>query len=284
MGTLARLLNERKWREATQYCSQQQGAALPEIREILTWPRLRLQGTPGDALIQCLREIPVPESAMLIAKNYGLGGTISAYGLIENPRPEVYPILKAQLSPPEEMYGEPELLLTMAQMPVPTEQRIADIQPYLEAKDYRARQAAVLSLALLDDPGSMERVVYELGTEAGGAKQTFLFVFYHFRAWRVPKFVPVLIPVLNDPMPLKDIGLREYDANGAEHALTPEELRYLRARDYALVIIAKTLKLGLPFEIKDNVTFTKEQRELVKQKLRDLGYKVTDEPYPATSA
>ncbi|VWB35931.1 hypothetical protein BLA14095_01444 [Burkholderia lata] len=171
----------------------------------------------------------------------------------------------------------------MAQMDVPVEQRVADIKPYLEAKYYRVRQGAVLSLALLDDPGSMERMVYELGMNDRESKSSFLRVFYDFRAWRIPEFVPALIPVLNDPMPLDDIGVRMYLPGGGEQSVTSEEERYCRARDYALNIIVKTLDLDLPFKIQDQTTYTKEQRDLVKQKLRGRGYTVTDEPYPVTS-
>lgn len=127
-------------------------------------------------------------------------------------------------------------------------------------------------------------MAHELGTDRRQRKQDFLTIFYEYRAWRTPKFVPVLIPVLNDPLPLEDIGVRRRNEDGSESSMTPEELRYVRAWDYALNIIVKTLKLDVPFKIADNVTYSKAQRDLVKQKLRDLGYTVTDEPYPVTAA
>ena len=204
-------------------------------------------------------------------------------GLIENPRAEVYPILKAKLLPPREEKNK-KLLLVMVQMPVPEEQRIADIKPYLEASYYETRYGALFGLALLNEPGSLERMAHELGTDRRQRKQDFLTIFYEYRAWRTPKFVPVLIPVLNDPLPLEDIGVRRRNEDGSESSMTPEELRYVRAWDYALNIIVKTLKLDVPFKIADNVTYSKAQRDLVKQKLRDLGYTVTDEPYPVTDA
>ncbi len=290
MPTLAQLIDDEKWDEAKTYCRTYRSEVIPEIKAILAkryannLTEAAKESETKDAAYACLRQIRTQESALLLAQGFGNGGGYnSIYGLIEDPRPEVYPILKAKLRPPENARDK-NLLLTMAQISVPVEQRVADIRPYLEAKYYGVRQGAVLGLALLDDPGSMERMAYELGTKWRDGKQYFLWTFYHFRAWRIPKFVPVLIPVLNDPQPLEDIGVRQYLPGGVEQAMTPEEQRYCRARDYALNIIAKTLKLDLPFKIEEHVTYTKEQRELVKQKLRDLGYTVTDAPYPVTPA
>ncbi|QVN23325.1 hypothetical protein [Burkholderia pyrrocinia] len=281
MPTLTNLIRQEKWNEAIQYCRKYKDAAIPEINLVLDTPKL--DSATANFVYHCLRQIRTSASAILMAKDFHGGWRETVYGLIENPRPEAYPILKERLKSPQDERDK-DLLLTMAQMNVPIEQRVADIKPYLEAKYYETRQAASLSLALLDDPGGMELVVYELGTEFRQSKQDFLRVFYDFQAWRIPKFVPILIPVLNDPMPLDDIGIRMYLPGGGEQSMTPEEERYSRARDYALNIIAKTLNLDLPFKIEDQTTYTKEQRDLVKQKLRDLGYTVTDEPYPVTPA
>ncbi|QVN23326.1 hypothetical protein [Burkholderia pyrrocinia] len=281
MPTLANLIKQEKWDDALQYCRDKKDAAIPEINSLLATKKL--DDATQDFMFHCLRQIRTTASAIRMAKSFHGGWRESVYGLIENPRPEAYPILKARLKSPQEEEDK-DLLLTMAQMDVPVEQRVVDIKPYLEAKYYGTRQGAVLSLALLDDPDSTERMVYELGTKYRQSKSNFLRVFYDFRAWRIPKFVPVLIPVLNDPMPLDDIGIRMYLPGGGEQSMTSEEERYSRARDYALNIIAKTLNLDLPFKIEDQTTYTKEQRDLVKQKLRDLGYTVTDEPYPVTPA
>ena len=281
MPTLAHLIKQEKWDAALQYCENHEDAAIPEINAVLATPRLN--GTLENFMYHCLRQIRTAGAAVRLAEGFNRGGRENACGLIENPRPEAYPILKARLKSPQEEVDK-DLLLTMAQMDVSDEQRIADIKPYLQAKDLNARQGAILGLALLDDPGSTERMVYELSTKYRQSKSNFLRVFYDFRAWRIPKFVPVLIPVLNDPMPLDDIGIRMYLPGGGEQSMTPDEERYSRARDYALNIIAKTLNLDLPFKIEDQTTYTKEQRDLVKQKLRDLGYTVTDEPYPVTPA
>ncbi|VWC59329.1 hypothetical protein BLA18110_00831 [Burkholderia lata] len=280
MPTLANLIKQEKWDDALQYCHNHKDAAIPEINTVLDTKNL--DSATANFMYHCLRQIRTSASAMLMAKDFHGGWRETVYGLIENPRPEAYPILKARLKSPQDERDK-DLLLTMAQMDVPVEQRVADIKPYLEAKYYEVRQGAVLSLALLDDPGSTERMVYELGMKYRESKSDFLRVFYDFRAWRIPKFVPALIPVLNDPMPLNDIGIRMYLPGGGEQSMTPDEERYCRARDYALNIIVKTLNLDLPFKIKDQTTYTKEQRDLVKQKLRDLGYTVTDEPYPVTS-
>ncbi|MDN7933213.1 hypothetical protein QZM52_18170 [Burkholderia metallica] len=281
MPTLANLIKQEKWDNALQYCHDRRDAAIPEINAVLATPRLN--GTLENFMYHCLRQIRTVGAAVRLAEGFNRGGRENVYGLIENPRPEAYPILKARLKSPQEEVDR-DLLLTMAQMDVPVEQRVADIKPYLEAKYYGTRQGAVLGLALLDDPDSTERMVYELGTKYRQSKSNFLRVFYDFRAWRIPKFVPVLIPVLNDPMPLDDIGIRMYLPGGGEQSMTSEEERYSRARDYALNIIAKTLNLDLPFKIEDQTTYTQEQRDLVKQKLRNLGYTVTDEPYPITPA
>ncbi|MCA8003391.1 hypothetical protein [Burkholderia metallica] len=281
MPTLANLIKLEKWDDALQYCQDHKDAAIPEINFVLDTPKL--SSATANFMYHCLRQIRTAASAILMAKDFHGGWRETVYGLIENPRPEAYPILKARLKSPQEERDK-DLLLTMAQMDVPVEQRVADIKPYIEAKYYGVRQGAILGLALLDDPGSMERVVKELGTDRLQRKQDFLRVFYDFRAWRIPKFIPILIPVLNDPMPLDDIGIRMYLPGGGEQSMTSEEERYSRARDYALNIIAKTLSLDLPFKIEDQTTYTKEQRDLVKQKLRNLGYTVTDEPYPVTPA
>ncbi|MCP3025201.1 hypothetical protein [Cupriavidus basilensis] len=288
MPRLAQLMNHHisqnrwdDWDDVYAYVRQQQNAIVPEVRAIVSDPRT--SGTAMEIAYGFLRKVPTLESATLLAQGLGKGGgRTSVFGLIENPRPEVYPILKAKLQPPKEEENK-NLLLTMAQIPVPPEQRIADLKPYLTAKYYQTRIAAAFSLALLDDPGSMELMTRALGAADRDGKKVPLMIFYEFRAWRTPKFVPVLIPVLNDPMPIKDIGLRRYNADGSESAMTPEELRYLRARDYALNILVKTLNIDVPFKIEDDVTYSKEQRELVKQKLRDLGYTVTDEPHPVTN-
>ncbi|MDN7933214.1 hypothetical protein QZM52_18175 [Burkholderia metallica] len=281
MPTLANLIKQEKWDDALQYCQDHKDAAIPEINSVLATPKL--DGATQDFMFHCLRQIRTTASAIRMAKGFHGGWRETVYGLIENPRPEAYPILKARLKSPQDEEDE-DLLLTMAQMDVPVEQRVADIKPYIEAKYYGVRQGAILALALLDDPGSMERVVKELGTDRLQRKQDFLRVFYDFQAWRIPKFVPILIPMLNDPMPLDDIGIRMYLPGGGEQSMTSEEERYSRARDYALNIIAKTLNLDLPFKIEDQTTYTQEQRDLVKQKLRNLGYTVTDEPYPVTPA
>ncbi|WP_174919729.1 hypothetical protein [Burkholderia metallica] len=281
MPTLTDLIKHEKWDGAIKYCKIYKDVAIPEINLVLDTPEL--SSATANFMYHCLRQIRTAASAILMAKDFHGGWRETVYGLIENPRPEAYPILKARLKSPLDEVDE-DLLLTMAQMDVPVEQRVADIKPYIEAKHYGVRQGAILGLALLDDPGSMERVVKELGTDRLQRKQDFLRVFYDFQAWRIPKFVPVLIPVLNDPMPLDDIGIRMYLPGGGEQSMTSEEERYSRARDYALNIIAKTLNLDLPFKIEDQTTYTKEQRDLVKQKLRDLGYTVTDEPYPVTPA
>ncbi|VWC81274.1 hypothetical protein BLA50215_01260 [Burkholderia lata] len=278
--TLENLIKQEKWDDALQYCHNHKDAAIPEINTVLDTKNL--DAATANFMYHCLRQIRTSASAMLMAKDFHGGWRETVYGLIENPRPEAYPILKARLKSPQDERDK-DLLLTMAQMDVPVEQRVTDIKPYLEARYYEVRQGAVLSLALLDDPGSMERMVHELSTKRRQSQSDFLRVFYDFRAWRIPKFVPVLIPVLNDPMPLDDIGIRMYPPGGGEQSMTPDEERYCRARDYALNIIVKTLNLDLPFKIQDQTTYTKEQRDLVKQKLRDLGYTVTDEPYPVTS-
>lgn len=280
MPTLAQLIRQEKWDEAKTYCRLHRNEVIPEIKAIVA--NRDISDTTENFTYGCLRQFRTLESAQLLAQAFTHGGGYqSVYGLIENPRPEVYPILKAQLHAPREEEDK-ELLLTMAQIPVSAEQRIADIQPYLGAKDYQVRTSAIFGLALLDYPGNMERLAHELGTDSMQGKWSLLQVFYQFRAWRIPKFVPLLIPVLNDPQPLEDIGVRLYLPDGGEQSMTPEELRYCRARDYALNIIAKTLKLDLPFKLEEHVTYTSEQRELVKQKLRDLGYTVTDERYPVT--
>ena len=281
MPILASLIKQEKWDDAIQYCRDYKDAAIPEIDLVLDTPKL--DSATANFMYHCVRQIRTSASAMLMAKDFHGGWRETVYGLIENPRPEAYPILKARLKSPQDERDK-DLLLTMAQMDVPVEQRVADIKPYLQAKNLNARQGAILGLALLDDPGSTERMVYELGTKYPQSKSNFLRVFYDFRAWRIPKFVPVLISVLNDPMPLDDIGIRMYLPGGGEQSMTPDEERYSRARDYALNIIAKTLNLDLPFKIEDQTTYTKEQRDLVKQKLRDLGYTVTDEPYPVAPA
>ncbi|WP_144409965.1 hypothetical protein [Cupriavidus basilensis] len=281
MPGLAQMIDHEQWDEAYAYVRQQQNAIVPEVRAIVSDPRT--SGTAMEIAYGFLRKVPTLESATLLAQGLGKGGgRTSVFGLIENPRPEVYPILKAKLQPPKEEENK-NLLLTMAQIPVPAEQRIADLKPYVTAKYYQTRIAAAFGLALLDDPGSMELMTRALGAGNRDGKMVPLMIFYQFRAWRTPKFVPVLIPVLNDPMPIRDIGLRRYNADGSESAMTPQELRYLRARDYALNIIVKTLKIDVPFNIEDDVTYCKEQRELVKQKLRDLGYTVTDELHPVTN-
>ncbi|QOT78989.1 hypothetical protein [Cupriavidus basilensis] len=281
MPSLAQMIDHEQWDDAYAYVRRQQNAIVPEVRAIVSDPRT--SGTAMEIAYGFLRKVPTLESATLLAQGLGKGGgRTSVFGLIENPRPEVYPILKAKLQSPKEEENE-NLLLTMAQIPVPPEQRIADMKPYVGAKDYGVRVGAVFGLALLDDPGSMELMARALGSGVRGKKEVPLMIFYQFRAWRTPKFVPVLIPVLNDPMEIKDIGLRRYNADGSESAMTPEELRYLRARDYALNILVKTLNIDVPFKIEEDVTYSKEQRELVKQKLRDLGYTVTDEPYAVTT-
>ncbi|VWC81270.1 hypothetical protein BLA50215_01259 [Burkholderia lata] len=280
MPTLEHLIKQEKRDDALQYCRNHKDAAIPEINTVLATPRLN--GTLENFMYHCLRQIRTAGAAVRLAEGFNRGGRENVYGLIENPQPEAYPILKARLkSPLDEV--DADLLLTMVQMDVPVEQRVTDIKPYLEAKHYGVRQGAILGLALLDDSGSMERVITILGTNRPQRKQDLLRVFYDFHAWRIPKFVPALIPVLNDPMPLDDIGIRMYLPGGGEQSMTPDEERYCRARDYALNIIVKTLNLDLPFKIQDQTTYTKEQRDLVKQKLRDLGYTVTDEPYPVTS-
>ncbi|MCP3025200.1 hypothetical protein [Cupriavidus basilensis] len=281
MPSLAQMINHRQWDDAYAYVRRQQNAIVPEIRAIADDPNT--SSTTRYIAYSFLRKVPTLESALLLAHGLGEGGRDnSVFGLIENPRAEVYPILKAKLRPPKEEENK-NLLLTMAQMPVPPEQRIADLKPYLAAKNYGVRVGAVFGLALLEDPGSMELMTRALSADDRDGKRDPLMIFYQFRAWRTPKFVPVLIPVLNDPMEIKDIGLRRYNADGSESAMTPEELRYLRARDYALNILVKTLNIDVPFKIEDDVTYSKEQRELVKQKLRDLGYTVTDEPYAVTT-
>ncbi|NUA27641.1 hypothetical protein [Cupriavidus basilensis] len=281
MPGLAQMIDHEQWDEANAYVRRQQNAIVPEIRAIVSDPRT--SSTAMKIAYGFLRKVPTLESATLLAQGFSQGGgQASVLGLIENPRPEVYPILKGQMRPPAKE-DDRDLLLTMAQIPVPPEQRIADLKSYVGAKDYEVRVGAVFGLALLDDPGSMELMTRALGAGDRDGKMVPLKIFYQFRAWRTPKFVPALIPVLNDPMPIKDIGLRRYNADGSESAMTPEELRYLRARDYALNILVKTLKIDVPFKIEDDVTYSKEQRELVKQKLRDLGYTVTDEPYPVTN-
>lgn len=287
MPRLAQLMNQHisqnrwdDWDDVHAYVRQQQNAIVPEVQAIVSDPRT--SSTAMRIAYGFLRKVPTLESATLLAQGFSKGGgQASVVGLIENPRAEVYPILKGQLRPPARE-DDKDLLLTMAQIPVSAEQRVADLKPYVGAKDYGVRVGAVFGLALLDDPGSMELMTRALSAGDRDGKMDPLMIFYQFRAWRTPKFVPALIPVLNDPMEIKDIGLRRYNADGSESAMTPEELRYLRARDYALNIIVKTLKMDVPFKIEDNVTYSKEQRELVKQKLRDLGYTVTDEPYPVT--
>ncbi|WP_183032216.1 hypothetical protein [Cupriavidus sp. UME77] len=281
MPSLAQMIDHEQWDEAYAYVRLQQNAIVPEVRAIVSDPRT--SSTAMEIAYGFLRKVPTLESATLLAQGFSKGGgQASVLGLIENPRSEVYPILKGQMRPPAKE-GDRDLLLTMAQIPVPPEQRIADLKPYLVAKNYGVRVGAVFGLALLDDPGSMELMTRALSAGNRDRKKDPLMIFYQFRAWRTPKFVPVLIPVLNDPMEIKDIGLRRYNADGSESAMTPEELRYLRARDYALNILVKTLNIDVPFKIEDDVTYSKEQRELVKQKLRNLGYTVTDEPHPLTS-
>ena len=282
MLPLAQMIQKRDGDAAQAYVDRQNIGIIPEIRVIVNDPKT--DSTTRDIAYGYLRRVRTLDSALLLAQGLGEGGrSNSVLGLIENPRAEVYPILKAKLLPPREEKNK-KLLLVMVQMPVPEEQRIADIKPYLEASYYETRYGALFGLALLNEPGSLERMAHELGTDRRQRKQDFLTIFYEYRAWRTPKFVPVLIPVLNDPLPLEDIGVRRRNEDGSESSMTPEELRYVRAWDYALNIIVKTLKLDVPFKIADNVTYSKAQRDLVKQKLRDLGYTVTDEPYPVTAA
>jgi len=282
MLPLAQMITDEQWDDAYAYVRQQQNAIVPEVRAIANDPST--DSTTRDIAYGFLRKVPTLDSALQLAEGLGKGGrSNSVLGLIENPRVEAYPILRAKLRSPTEEENQ-NLLLTMAQIPVPVEQRIADLKPYLDAKYHQTRFGAIYSLALLNDPGSMDRIVIELGRDSRDLKLDQFMIFYQFRAWRIPKFIPVLIPVLNDPMELKDIGVRRYNADGSETAMTPEEARYMRARDYALNIIVKTLKLDVPFKIEESVTYTKAQRDLVKQKLRDLGYTVTDEPYPVTDA
>ncbi|KMW44705.1 hypothetical protein PQH03_21430 [Ralstonia insidiosa] len=282
MLPLAQMIQKRDGDAAQAYVDRQNIGIIPEIRAIVNDPKT--DSTTRYIAYGYLRRVRTLDSAVLLAQGVGEGGrNNSVLGLIENPRAEVYPILKAKLLPPREEKNK-KLLLVMVQMPVPEEQRIADIKPYLEASYYETRYGALFGLALLNEPGSLERMAHELGTDRRQRKQDFLTIFYEYRAWRTPKFVPVLIPVLNDPLPLEDIGVRRRNEDGSESSMTPEELRYVRAWDYALNIIVKTLKLDVPFKIADNVTYSKAQRDLVKQKLRDLGYTVTDEPYPVTAA
>lgn len=282
MLPLAQMIQKRDGDAAQAYVDRQNIGIIPEIRAIVNDPKM--DDTTVFIAYGYLRRMRTLESALLLADGFNKGGgRESVLGLMENPRPEVYPILKGKLRPPAKEKDK-NLLLVMAQIPVPEAQRATDIRPYIDAKYFETRIAAVLSLALLDALDSQERMAHILGSTYGDDKQAFLDTFYEYRAWRIPKFVPVLIPVLNDPTPLKDIGVRRRNEDGSESYMTPEELRYVRAWDYALNIIVKTLNLDVPFKIADNVTYSKAQRDLVKQKLRDLGYTVTDEPYPVTDA
>jgi hypothetical protein len=280
MLPLARMIINRQWDQASAYVRRQQNNIVSEIRAIVN-------DSATDSLTRefsydYLRDVPTLESALLLANGFNEGGgRSSVLGLIENPRPETYPILKSKLYPPGKQRIS-DILLVMAQMPVRAEQRIADLKPYLKAGDFDVRIAAAYCLALLDDPNGMERIAEALGANSRDSKNVQFEIFYRFRAWRTLKFVPALIPVLNDPMPLRDIGRRYYGVDGSETAVTPEDKRYLRARDRALNLIVKILDLDVPFEIKDNVTYSPEQIESVKQQLRDKHYTVTGNPYPVT--
>lgn len=279
---LARMLQEQDWGAAQAYVDQQGIKIIPEIRSIISDPEL----DPSTQLTAYgyLRPFHTLESTVLLA--YGPimeGRSNTVLGLLEDPRPEVYPILKARLDFPLS-YPKNDLLLIMAQMPVPVGQRIADIRPYLGTKYIDTRYGAVFGLALLDFPGSNERFAYELGTKLPAAKAKFLSTFHQYSAWCIPKFMSVLIPVLNDSMPLKDIVVSHYREEGRNSYLVSQELHHVRAWDYALNILVNTLKIDVPFKVEDDVTYSKAQRDLVKQKLRDLGYTVTDEPYPVTAA
>ena len=229
MLPLAQMIQRRDWDAAQAYVDRQNIGIIPEIRAIVS--DRKFDNTTRHIAYGYLRRIRTLESALLLADGFNKGGgRESVLGLMENPRPEVYPILKGLLRPPAKEKDK-DLLLVMAQMPVPEEQRIADIKPYLKASYIDTRYGAIFGLALLGDPNSNERFAYELGTKWPSAKETFLSVFYEYRAWRIPKFVPILIPVLNDPTPLKDIGVRRRNEDGSESYMTPEELRYVRAWD-----------------------------------------------------
>lgn len=131
MPSLAKMIDHEQWDDAYAYVRLQQNAIVPEVRAIVSDPRT--SSTTMEIAYGFLRKVPTLESAMLLAQGFSQGGgQASVLGLIENPRSEVYPILKGQMRPPAKE-GDRDLLLTMAQIPVPPEQRIADLKPYLAA-------------------------------------------------------------------------------------------------------------------------------------------------------
>ena len=101
MPSLAQMINHRQWDDAYAYVRRQQNAIVPEIRAIADDPNT--SSTTRYIAYSFLRKVPTLESALLLAHGLGEGGRDnSVFGLIENPRAEVYPILKAKLQSPKE--------------------------------------------------------------------------------------------------------------------------------------------------------------------------------------
>ena len=97
MLPLAQMIQKRDWDAAQAYVDWQSIGIIPEIRVIVNDPKT--DSTTRDIAYGYLRRVRTLDSALLLAQGLGEGGrSNSVLGLIENPRAEVYPILKAKLS------------------------------------------------------------------------------------------------------------------------------------------------------------------------------------------
>lgn len=131
MSTLVQLIESKRRVEARAYVSERQNTVIPEIRAIVM--NVKMPARVRRSAFAYLQDIPTLESAISMAQMYKRGGLEAVHGLIANPHAEVYPILKSHLRPPA-LEEDKRLLLTMAQMPVPVEERLDDLWPYLDAK------------------------------------------------------------------------------------------------------------------------------------------------------
>lgn len=234
-------------------------------------------------------------SSRLLVALLGCAATVqvsvnSANGMTMPVKYPPYEEMKAMLKPPAEQtnYGLVESMLVVAQG---NALRLSELRPYMRAKDRAVRHVAIAYLMWYGIPGSAERVAHELGSKDAYAKQSLLHFLEKARPsetqWRL---VPILIPVISDPAPLKlhgKICSYSYElirAKALRDSVPFSQRRFCRVRDLALSAIVRFLGLDLPFQFDPETTFTKEQRALIKQKLRELGYRVTNNPYPVTDA
>ena len=111
MLPLAQMIQKRDWDAAQAYVDRQNIGIIPEIRVIVNDPKT--DSTTRDIAYGYLRRVRTLDSALLLAQGLGEGGrSNSVLGLIENPRAEVYPILRAKLLPPREETNKNLLLVT----------------------------------------------------------------------------------------------------------------------------------------------------------------------------